>query len=195
MKPGVKRPLRKYKHSWEIILKWILKWGRVWTKFCLVQDRIQGICIVNIVISLRVLWKAMNFLTRWVNVFLEKGSTTWIYSEAIEGYLMAKPLPPPQCQGLLLSGLREIQQLADGEKPWVLSSTNFFLWPQHNYFILLLCHACFRWSDSVTHFIQFVILWRLILCLYKLCCSILVHFWYFYRCLFMFKHFTSWWYL
>jgi hypothetical protein len=32
----------------------------------------------------------------------------------------------------------------------VLSSTDFFLWPQHNYFMLLLCHVCFRWSDSVT---------------------------------------------
>jgi len=40
-----------------------------------------------------------------VNVFLKKSSTTWIYSEAIEGYLMAKALPPPQCQGLLMSGL------------------------------------------------------------------------------------------
>jgi len=40
-----------------------------------------------------------------VNVFLKNGSTTWIYSEAIEGYLMAKPLPPPQWQGLLMSGL------------------------------------------------------------------------------------------
>jgi len=40
-----------------------------------------------------------------VNVLQKKGSTTRIYSEAIEGYLMAKPLPPLQCQGLLMSGL------------------------------------------------------------------------------------------
>lgn len=31
-KPEVKRSLRKYRHRWEIILKWIFKCGLVWTK-------------------------------------------------------------------------------------------------------------------------------------------------------------------
>lgn len=164
----------------------------MWTKFCLVQDRIQGIHIVNNVISLWVLWKAMNFLTRWVNVFLKKGSTTWIYSEAIEGYLMAKPLPPPQWQGLLMSGLEGNTVVGRlGSLECCHPQTSFC-----GLSIIILYYCCVMFASDGQilwrlHFIQFVFLWRLILCLNKLCCSILVHFWYFYRCSFTFKHFTS----
>jgi len=50
--------------------------------------------------------KGDEFLDQVIEcVSKKKGSTAWIYSEAIEGYLMAKPLPPPQCQWLLMSGL------------------------------------------------------------------------------------------
>ena len=74
----------------------------------------------------------------------------------------------------------------------MLSSTDFFLWPQHNYFILLLCHVCFTWSDFVT-----LAFHSLYIFLKTDSLSVQVIFFhsgsllFFYRCLFMFKHFTS----
>lgn len=82
----MKRPLRKYRHRWEIILKWILKCGWLWTKvlwfrtgesYCEYCNKSLGVV------------KAGEFLDQLSECVSKKKSfSMWIYAEAIEGGLM-----------------------------------------------------------------------------------------------------------